>query len=372
MSPDAPGAEERHWLRLTTVCNQRCLFCLDRDAQDGGFVEWEALRREMSEARSRGLKRVVLSGGEPTIHPRFLEAVGAARELGFERIQVITNGRRFCYPDFLRKAQSLGLSEATFSLHGHTRELHERLTRTPGSFLQALAGLGNALSLPGMIVSVDVVITKLNLGALREILDFYLGLGAREFDLLRLTPTGDAWRHWGELYCDFSDPENLASLRRALELSRRPGVRIWTNRLAPEFLEGYEDLIQPPEKLLDELRGRYSVFRRFLAGLAEPECAGPQCRHCALEGLCSDLKLLRRCGRLEARPGPLCRGSSDSPREPFLFSAGVDIFDFGRFYIEARHFAKGAACGSCSLQGACDGILVDDLRRLGFAGLRPC
>ena len=366
----ADAAEKRHWVRLTRCCNQRCLFCHDRGAQDGKVAAFASLKRDLALGRRQGLRRVVLSGGEPTLHPDFLKLVRLARDLGYTHVQAITNGRRFCYPGFLARAVAAGLTEVTFSMHGHTAELHDGLTRTPGSFVQAAAGLRGALAAPGLIVSVDVVISRRNLPVLRECLESFIALGVREFDLLALVPFGDAWKNWPELFCDFSRPEDLRQLRRALELSRRPDLHLWTNRLRPEFLEGFEALIQPPEKILDETRGRRRVFARTLAGGPAPSCAGRACPSCFLRDFCRDLTRLLQDGRLPAKTGPRCLGVARSP-EVFRFGRKRDIFEFAEFYIRARYFARGSGCGRCAWRARCDGMSVSELRRRGFACLRP-
>lgn len=363
-------AQKRQWVRLTRVCNQRCLFCLDRDAQDGSMLPLERIREELQAGRSQGLTRVVLSGGEPTIHPRFLEAVALARGLGYEHVQIITNGRRLCYPGFLKAALAAGLREITFSLHGHNAALHDRLTRVPGSFVQALTALRAALAAPGLIVSVDVVVNRLNLPVLRELLDFYVGLGVREFDLLGLVPFSDAWRHREELFCDLSEPANLAALGRALELSRRPGLHIWTNRLRAGLLEGFESLIQPPEKIHDEVRGRRKVFARFLA-TGSMKCAGPNCRFCFLQDFCADLGVLVKEGRLGPKEGPLCLPDAAPPRGELWADGPIDLDEFAEFFIRSRFFAKGSGCARCELSGRCAGAPVGELRERGFSQLQP-
>lgn len=364
------AAEKRHWVRLTSCCNQRCLFCHDRGAQDGKTAAWDGLRRQLAQGRRQGLRRVVLSGGEPTLHPDYLKTVGLARELGYTHIQTITNGRRFCYPEFLQAAVAAGLGEVTFSLHGHNAALHDRLTRVPGSFVQALAGLRAALAVPGLIVSVDVVISSLNLPVLRELLEFYIAVGVREFDLLALVPFGDAWRNRADLFCDFSVPRNLAHLRRALRLSRRPDLHIFTNRLRPEYLEGFEPLIQSPEKILDEVRGRRRLLTRYLNSGKVPSCSGAACAHCFMREFCKDLAQLRRRGRLPAKVGPLCLGSRGGG-EVLHLGRKVDLSAFAEFFVRARFFAKGSACRRCARAARCGGMSVREAREKGFSALRP-
>lgn len=370
MSGDAQSAsEKRHWVRLTRYCNQRCLFCLDRYAQTGGVVPLAAIRKELALGRKQGLRRVVLSGGEPTVHPDFIAAVALARELGYEHVQTITNGRRFCYGGFFDQAVAAGLGEATFSLHGNTPALHDRLTKVPGSFVQAVTALRRALAAPGFIVSVDVVINRLNLPVLREHLDFCIGLGVREFDLLALVPFGDAWKNRETLHCDFSRPEDLAHLHRALELSRRPDLHVWTNRLRPEHLEGFESLIQPPEKILDEVRGRGRIFARYVNGGRAPGCRGESCAHCFLRDFCRDLDAALKDGALPPADGPLCLGAGRA--EPFRFGPKPDIKRFAEFYIASRYFLKGSRCRGCALEKSCAGMSVRRIRAEGFAALRP-
>lgn len=369
MSGASAASEKRHWVRLTKYCNQRCLFCLDRYAQTGGVVSVASVRRELALGRKRGLRRVVLSGGEPTVHPEFAAIVALARSLGYEHVQTITNGRRFCYGDFFDQAVAAGLDEATFSLHGNTPALHDRLTRVPGSFVQAVTALRRALATPGFIVSVDVVINRLNLPVLREHLEFCLSLGVREFDLLALVPFGDAWKHRDELSVDFSRAEDRAQLHRALELSRRPDLHMWTNRLRPEHLEGFEALIQPPDKILDEVRGRGRIFARYLNGGREPGCRGDSCPECFLRDFCADLDAARRDGALAPRRGPLCLGAA-ADGEAFRFGRKPDAKAFAEFYIASRYFLKGSACEGCALSGDCDGMSVRRIRAEGFGAMK--
>ncbi len=334
------------------------------------MVSLSSVRRQLAQGRREGLRRVVLSGGEATLHPEYLKIIRLARQLGYKHIQTITNGRRFCYPAFLEDAVAAGLDEITFSLHGHTPALHDRLTRTPGAFLQAVAGLRAAVAMSGLIISVDVVINRLNLPVLRELLEFYIGLGVREFDLLALVPFGDAWRRRRELFCDFSRPQELSQLHHALELGRRPDIHLWTNRLRPEYLEGFESFIQPPEKILDEVRGRRQMLARWIGGGKTPSCAGEACPQCFLRDFCQDLARLLKAGCLPPRHGPLCSGSAGAG-EPFRFRKKQDIVDFAEFYILSRYFAKGSRCGRCSLGLRCDGMNVRDIRQKGFSSMTP-
>jgi len=283
---ESAAQEKRQWVRLTKLCNNRCTFCLDTDAQDGTVVPSDEIRRRIQEGVGDGATRLILSGGEPTIHPDFLAFVGLGRRAGYRWIQTVTNGRMFSYGRFAAGALAAGLDEATFSMHGHTPALHDLLTGIPGAFDQALAGLKNLLG--RCVVNVDVVLNRQNVPHLREILEFYMDLGIHEFDLLHTVPFGLAWGDNRDLL--FYDPAEYGDdLRRAFDLRRREGIYMWTNRLPARYLEGAEDLVQDPKKIHDEVRGRRDHFEHWVDSGTPLPCRDDRCPYCFLQGFCDRL-----------------------------------------------------------------------------------
>ncbi len=280
--------ERRHWVRIARACNNRCAFCLDADAQDGTMVPAGEVEAELQRGRSQGATRLILSGGEASIHPDFLALVRRGKQLGYTHVQTITNGRVFAYRRFAAQAIAAGLDEVTFSLHGHTAALHDGLTGVEGSFDQAVAGIRHAVGSGRLIVSGDVVINRRNLEHLRDVLETFVGLGVREVDLLMVMPFGRASPGaGGDLLVD---PEAaLEPLQRALEWAERRSMTVWTNRLDPRLLEGREQLIQDPHKLHDEVRGRRRLMADLVAG-RPMRCAGERCSHCFIHPLCTAMR----------------------------------------------------------------------------------
>ena len=113
--------EAKHWVRLTAACNSKCVFCLDAEAQDGRFMVFDDVCTEIQRGRDdKNASRLVVSGGEATIHPRFHDAVRFGKAAGYRWVQTVTNGQRMADRRFFLDAVSAGLDEITFSLHGHT------------------------------------------------------------------------------------------------------------------------------------------------------------------------------------------------------------------------------------------------------------
>lgn len=282
---EAVALEERVWVRTTFACNNRCVFCLDAHLRTP-FHRPEAEVIEEIRRRAKPGARLIVSGGEASIHPGFLRFLQAGREAGYAWIQTITNGRRFSNERFARAAVLAGLNEATFSLHGHTAELHDRLTGTPGGFEQALQGLANLHASGRVVLSVDIVLNGANIAVLDDILRFYRARGIHEFDLLHIQPFGNAWRTPQRSWLFYDRTAARAPLARALTEARAVGDIVWTNRLPPADLEGFEEFIQDPHKLLDEIHGRRAEFAEMTAKHAPLRCADARCAYCHVETFC--------------------------------------------------------------------------------------
>ena len=59
------------------------------------------IKVQIVEGRKTGAERLILSGGEPTMHPNFLDFVKLGKRAGYRKVQTVTNGRMFTYPEFL-------------------------------------------------------------------------------------------------------------------------------------------------------------------------------------------------------------------------------------------------------------------------------
>ncbi len=277
----------KHWVRLVTACNSRCVFCLDTDTPRNVYIPDEDVRREIKRGRDElRADKIILSGGEGSLHPQFVDFIAYAKALGYNRVQTVTNGTMLYKRDLYLRAVAAGLGEITYSLHGHTPELHDRLTATPGAFRKLMKGMMRALRDDRVIVNVDVCINKQNVPYIDQIVELCLSVGVREFDLLHVIPQGLAFQNRDDL---FYDPvEYLPRLQKVFRLNRHPSVVIWTNRFPVEFLEGLEDLIQDPHKMLDEVNGRRFQVRRYLDEGVPLECRQKErCEHCFIEPFCN-------------------------------------------------------------------------------------
>jgi MoaA/NifB/PqqE/SkfB family radical SAM enzyme len=285
--------ERRNWVRLTFDCNDRCVFCLDAHTHDGTNRAREEVKAQILDGRRKGAERLILSGGEPTIHPDFVDFVRLGRLAGYRKVQTVTNGRMFAYGDFLKRSLDAGLGEITFSIHGPNAKIHDALVGTRGAFDEEVKGLKQALADGRPIINIDVCVNRGNVKQLPELLATFTAMGVREFDLLHVIPFGRAYTEGKETL--FYDLEEMRPyLLEAFSYARRPGIHIWLNRFPPQHLEGFEDLIQDPYKLGDEVRGRKEEYAHLLERGVALDCRSPhRCGHCYLQPLCDTLEEVR-------------------------------------------------------------------------------
>jgi MoaA/NifB/PqqE/SkfB family radical SAM enzyme len=290
---EAAAHDARNWVRLTYDCNDRCIFCLDADTHDGTFRDPNEVKAQILDGRRKGATRLILSGGEPTIHPRYVDFIKLGRLAGYPKIQTVTNGRMFSYKEFLTRSIDAGLGEITFSIHGPNARIHDALVGVKGAFDEEIRGLDNALEDGRVIVNIDVCVNRGNVKVLPELIETFAKKGVREFDLLQVIPFGRAFSDGRETL--FYDLEEAAPyLRETFAWSEKPDFHIWLNRFPPEHCEGFEHLIQDPHKLVDEVRGRKEEYTNLLTTGEPLDCREPErCRYCYLERLCDTLDEVR-------------------------------------------------------------------------------
>ena len=155
---------KKHWVRAVTACNSKCLFCLDADTPRNVYLDEKVVKADLLRGREElDADKVIISGGEASLHPLFPEFIRYAKEIGYDRVQTVTNGTQYADKSFYEKCVQAGLGEITYSLHGNTPELHDYLTQTPGCFNKLMKALIRSVRDRSMITNVDVVINKQNL-----------------------------------------------------------------------------------------------------------------------------------------------------------------------------------------------------------------
>ncbi|MEB2312589.1 MAG: radical SAM protein [Sorangiineae bacterium] len=283
-------SEDQVFLKLTRTCNNICSFCCDTVFWNGTHMEAERVYAKIREGAAKGLKRLFLSGGEPTIHPDFIRFVHLGRTLGYDQIITITNGRMFFYEEFARKSVRAGLSEVIFSLNSHDEKTHDALVGVKGAYQQVVKGIANVRAL-GCPFRMNVVVTRKNFEQLAPMVRAYHTLGARSATFLQLVPNDRDWeRSRNSIY--YETELGRQAVRDALHVARELEFPVEFKKFPDNFFEDFEEHIPEPVGWALELAeidwrrpDRHEPYKRGGA----VKCWGERCAYCAYRPFCTHL-----------------------------------------------------------------------------------
>ncbi len=169
-----PHAPFSAMIEVADRCNEVCVHCYQIQGQKGelSLDEWKRIIDELAEM---GVLFLTISGGEATLRKDFLDIVAYAREKAFA-VKLYTNG--LSMTDALAASLAdLAVQEVQISLYSHRAEVHDWVTRVPGSWQKTVDG-AKALIARGVHVVLKSPLMSFNADEYREYIDFVTSVGA--------------------------------------------------------------------------------------------------------------------------------------------------------------------------------------------------
>jgi radical SAM protein with 4Fe4S-binding SPASM domain len=187
-------------MHITTRCNLTCSHCYLGDVEPLD-LPLDSIVRAMEEFDEMQGLRLLVSGGEPLLHPQFWDLNELFPEFSF-RTAILSNGTLFANSE---SAKRLRAHEAQVSLDG-VKASHDSI-RGAGNYEKSLNGLHKLVD-AGIDVSVATMIHADNQDDFEELEAVVHGLDAREWSIDVPARTGRwAHNHAGEV-----DPEKIGPI----------------------------------------------------------------------------------------------------------------------------------------------------------------
>src|SRR5438477_889376 len=124
---------------VTYRCNERCVHCyLDHD--DHGEMTTAEIKSVLNQLADAGVFFLTFSGGEVFMRRDFLELVEYARQLQFN-VKVKTNAVMIREHE-AQRLRALGVEQIQISVYSHRPEIHDAITKLPGSLSEPLKRFG--------------------------------------------------------------------------------------------------------------------------------------------------------------------------------------------------------------------------------------
>ena len=210
---------------LTSGCNLSCPICFadaNRHTYELSFDQALQTLKQLRAQCPAPAFAVQFSGGEPTVHPRFLDIVASAKALGFSHIQAASNGIKLADLEFACRARDAGLQYIYLQMDGTTDEVFLKV-RGRALLATKLAALESARKAGLRVIFVPTIIRGVNdhqIGDLFRLafehLDVLSGIAFQPVTFTGRVPEGDRLQSrftLADLAREFSGQTGLTHLR---------------------------------------------------------------------------------------------------------------------------------------------------------------
>ncbi|MFP4656204.1 MAG: radical SAM protein [Candidatus Woesearchaeota archaeon] len=164
------------WLEITHMCNLDCFYCCnayDTRKEVLGLEEWKNI---LIEAFEQGVKKIKITGGEPTMHPHLIELIRFIRERSDADITVITNGT-LLDENLLDSFKTYDVS-VMITIFSHIAEQHDKLAGKSGSFKTLMKTIP-IIQKKGIRLNLGTVMTSANQDDIKGMQNLARGFGIR-------------------------------------------------------------------------------------------------------------------------------------------------------------------------------------------------
>lgn len=181
---------------VTRACAYACLHCRadaqhTRDPQELSTEEGFRLIDQLAEF---GSPILVFTGGDPLMRRDLFDLIAYANQKGL-RCSLTPTATALPTVERLHQAMAAGIRRLALSLDAPTPAVHDAFRQVPGSWERTMRILRNAHSV-GLSAQVNTTISRHNLDMLPEMVPFIAEVGAVQWSLFFLVPTGRAQIPW--------------------------------------------------------------------------------------------------------------------------------------------------------------------------------
>lgn len=155
---------------LLSNCNLNCWYCLYRGKKHiKGNLSLEQIYHKINTFKENGIDKLVLTGGEPTLHPDFIDIAKYAIAR-IPKVSVCTNGN--ILQDALeQQVIDLEFSAYTVSVDSHNWKVHDQIRGKDGAFEQMKQFL-NKLRARDKHISLHITLHMDNIDHIQETINF--------------------------------------------------------------------------------------------------------------------------------------------------------------------------------------------------------
>src|SRR5512143_4105721 len=178
---------------VTRACAYACVHCRadaqhKRDPRELSTVEAKQLIERLAAFGNNPI--LIFTGGDPMMRPDLFELIAYANERGL-RCSLTPTATALPTKERLEKARDAGIRRVALSLDAPRPEVHDDFRKVKGSWQRTMDTLHRAHEV-GLSVQVNTTVAKHNVDILEEMVPFIEVVGAVQWSVFFLVPTGRA------------------------------------------------------------------------------------------------------------------------------------------------------------------------------------
>ena len=126
-------------IEITSKCNERCIHCYIPHENKTVQMSKEMFYDILEQCKKMNVLHINISGGEPMLHPNFLDFIKMCNEYNFS-VNILSN-LTLLNEKIVVEMQKNPLLGVQTSLYSMNKDVHEYITKMPGSYEKTINGI---------------------------------------------------------------------------------------------------------------------------------------------------------------------------------------------------------------------------------------
>ena len=176
------------FFELTYRCNLKCVHCYNPKHMNNLEIDYDMCKKAIDDAYEMGCFRITFSGGESSLHSRFLDLIKYARSKHIS-VEIFTNGQVFADNEKLyTEVKELFPYRICVSLYSTNEKTHDRVTDIEGSFKKTYS-LIDKMKGDNLNVQIKNFLLNFNCMDCIKVKEYAAEIGATSISDISLIPT---------------------------------------------------------------------------------------------------------------------------------------------------------------------------------------
>ena len=154
---------------IANICNERCIHCFIPEKYKINLIDPSLFYKIVEEGRAMNIIHVTLTGGEPLLHPNFIDFLKKCRELDLS-VNVLSN-LTLLTDEIISEMKNNHLLSVQTSLYSMTPMIHDTITQLKGSFEKTKSGILRLIA-AGIPIQVSCQVMKQNKDSFTDVIQW--------------------------------------------------------------------------------------------------------------------------------------------------------------------------------------------------------